>query len=71
MVCKPSSVYQLVEGQYQVQKFTESDRILSNTFPELELTVEQVVDESPTLVKKVLSCDRTYLLAPAIAPTFA
>jgi Uma2 family endonuclease len=40
------SVYQLVEGQYQVQKFRGSDRILSNTFPELELTVEQVVDSS-------------------------
>lgn len=40
------SVYQLVEGQYQVQKFRESDRILSKTFPELELTVEQVVDSS-------------------------
>lgn len=40
------SVYQLVEGQYQVQKFRGSERILSNTFPELELTVEQVVDSS-------------------------
>lgn len=40
------SVYQLVEGQYQVQKFRGSDRILSNTFPELELTVEQVVNSS-------------------------
>lgn len=40
------SVYQLVEGQYQVQKFRGSDRILSNTFPELKLTVEQVVDSS-------------------------
>lgn len=40
------SVYQLVEGKYQVQKFRGSDRILSNTFSELELTVEQVVDSS-------------------------
>ena len=40
------SVYQLVEGKYQVQKFRGSDRILSNTFPELELTVDQVVDSS-------------------------
>jgi Uma2 family endonuclease len=40
------SVYQLVEGQYQVQKFRGSDRILSKTFPELELTVEQVIDSS-------------------------
>ena len=40
------SVYQLIEGQYQVQKFRGSDRILSNTFPELELTVEQIVNSS-------------------------
>jgi Uma2 family endonuclease len=40
------SVYQLIEAQYQVQKFRGSDRILSNTFPELELTVEQVVESS-------------------------
>ncbi len=40
------SVYQLIEGQYQVQKFRGSDRILSNTFPELELTVEQLVESS-------------------------
>jgi Uma2 family endonuclease len=40
------SVYQLVEGKYQVQKFRGSDRILSNTFSELELTVEQVVESS-------------------------
>ena len=39
-------VYQLVEGQYQVQKFTGNDRILSSTFPELELTVKQVVAAS-------------------------
>ncbi|MCW5317672.1 Uma2 family endonuclease [Nostoc sp. KVJ3] len=39
-------VYQLVEGQYQVQKFTGNDRILSTTFPELELTVQQVVAAS-------------------------
>jgi Uma2 family endonuclease len=40
------SVYQLVEGQYQVQKFRGSDRILSKTFSELELTVEQVIESS-------------------------
>ncbi|MEH2164511.1 MAG: Uma2 family endonuclease [Nostoc sp.] len=39
-------VYQLVEGQYQVQKFTGNDRILSTTFPELELTVKQVIAAS-------------------------
>jgi Uma2 family endonuclease len=40
------SVYRLVEGEYQVQKFTGSDRILSPTFCELELTVEQIVSAS-------------------------
>jgi Uma2 family endonuclease len=40
------SVYQLVEGQYQVQKFRGSDLILSKTFSELELTVEQVIESS-------------------------
>lgn len=39
-------VYQLVEGQYQVQKFTGNDRIISTTFPELALTVKQVVAAS-------------------------
>lgn len=36
------SVYQLVEGEYQVQQFRGSDRIISETFPELKLTAEQV-----------------------------
>lgn len=44
------SVYQLVDGEYQVQQFRGSDslaetlreRILSLTFPELNLTAEQV-----------------------------
>ncbi|MEH2135576.1 Uma2 family endonuclease [Nostoc sp.] len=39
-------VYQLVKGKYQIQKFTGNDRILSTTFPELELTVKQVVAAS-------------------------
>ena len=36
------SVYQLVEGEYQASQFREGDRILSCSFPELNLTVEQV-----------------------------
>ena len=36
------SVYQLVDGEYQVQQFRGSDRIISATFPELKLTAEQV-----------------------------
>ncbi|WP_341526761.1 Uma2 family endonuclease [Nostoc sp. UHCC 0302] len=39
-------VYQLIDGLYQVQKFTNNDRILSTTFPELAVTVEQVVAAS-------------------------
>jgi Uma2 family endonuclease len=44
-------VYQLVDGQYQVQQYKESDRIISQTFPELPITVGQVVDAS--LIRKV------------------
>ncbi|MGB3754977.1 MAG: Uma2 family endonuclease [Rivularia sp. (in: cyanobacteria)] len=36
------SVYQLVDGEYQVSQFRDSDKIISPTFPELNLTVEQV-----------------------------
>ncbi|MBD2196468.1 MULTISPECIES: Uma2 family endonuclease [Calothrix] len=39
-------VYQLIDGQYQVQKFTGNDRIISVTFPELQITVKQIVDSS-------------------------
>ncbi|MBD6621217.1 Uma2 family endonuclease [Komarekiella sp. 'clone 1'] len=36
------SVYGLVDGEYQVTQFRGKDRIQSLTFPELNLTVEQV-----------------------------
>ena len=36
------SVHQLVDGEYQVQQFRGSDRIISATFPELNLTAAQV-----------------------------
>ncbi|MBD2094241.1 Uma2 family endonuclease [Trichocoleus sp. FACHB-591] len=36
------SIYQLVDGEYQVQQFRGSDRIISAAFPELQLTAEQV-----------------------------
>ncbi|NDJ24195.1 Uma2 family endonuclease [Nostoc sp. B(2019)] len=39
-------VYQLVDGQYQVQQYKGSDRIISPTFPELAITVEQVLAAS-------------------------
>ncbi|YAF96804.1 MAG: Uma2 family endonuclease [Nodularia sp. CChRGM 3473] len=37
------SVYSLVEGEYQVQQFRNSNRIQSLTFPELNLTAEQIL----------------------------
>lgn len=36
-------VYQLINDAYQVRSFTGGDRIVSPTFSELELTVEQIV----------------------------
>ena len=36
------SVYQLVDGEYQVQQFRGGDRIISAAFPELNLTAAQV-----------------------------
>ncbi|MBD2335507.1 Uma2 family endonuclease [Calothrix sp. FACHB-156] len=36
------SVYSLVDGEYQIRQFQSSSRIISPTFPELNLTAEQV-----------------------------
>ncbi|OCQ96027.1 hypothetical protein BCD64_11755 [Nostoc sp. MBR 210] len=36
------SVYTLVDGEYQVQQFRNHERLVSQTFPELNLTVEQI-----------------------------
>jgi Uma2 family endonuclease len=36
------SIYQLVDGEYQVQQFRDTDRIISVAFPELTLTAAQV-----------------------------
>jgi len=36
------SIYQLIDGEYQVTQFRGSDRIVSFTFPELNLTTEQI-----------------------------
>jgi len=36
------SVYQLVDGEYEVSLFRGNDRIESPTFPELNLTAQQV-----------------------------
>ena len=36
------TVCQLVDGEYELQQFREGDRIISSTFPNLTLTVDQV-----------------------------
>jgi Uma2 family endonuclease len=36
------SLYTLIEGEYQVNQFQGSDRIISPLFPELNLTAEQI-----------------------------
>lgn len=36
------SIYYLVEGEYQVTQFWGDDRIKSPTFPELNLTAQQI-----------------------------
>ncbi|MEG4048372.1 Uma2 family endonuclease [Microcoleus sp. Pol17_C1] len=36
-------VYSLENGSYVIQSFTGNERIISKTFPELEITVEQLV----------------------------
>ncbi|WP_392477304.1 Uma2 family endonuclease [Nostoc sp. C110] len=36
------SVYQLIDGEYQVSQFRGSNRIISPSFPELILTAEQI-----------------------------
>lgn len=40
------SVYRLVEGQYQVTQFRNDERIVSPTFPELEIAVASIVAAS-------------------------
>ncbi|MEA5627806.1 Uma2 family endonuclease [Nostoc sp. UHCC 0251] len=36
------SIYQLIDGEYQVTQFRGTDSIVSPTFPELNLTAEQI-----------------------------
>ena len=40
------SVYQLIDGEYQVQTYTENTPIISPTFSRLELSTEQIVTAS-------------------------
>lgn len=37
------SVYQLVDGEYQVTQFRKNERVESLAFPELNLTIEQII----------------------------
>jgi Uma2 family endonuclease len=36
------SLYQLIDGEYQVTQFRGEERIISPTFPDLNLTPEQI-----------------------------
>lgn len=40
------SVCNLVDGEYQISKFQDSDRIISQTFPEINLTANQIFQAS-------------------------
>ncbi|MBV9385065.1 MAG: Uma2 family endonuclease [Chroococcidiopsidaceae cyanobacterium CP_BM_ER_R8_30] len=39
-------VHQLIDGRYQAQAFTGSSRIISPTFSELQLTIEQILEQA-------------------------
>ncbi len=40
------SIYHLVDGVYQITQFRGTDRIVSPTFPELNLTAQQIFDSA-------------------------
>jgi Uma2 family endonuclease len=40
------SIYQLIDNVYQITQFRGTDRIISPTFPELNLTVQQIIDSA-------------------------
>lgn len=44
------SIYQLIDGEYQVSQFRGNDRIESPTFPKLNLTAEQIFQAGNPLV---------------------
>ncbi|MCP6760683.1 MAG: Uma2 family endonuclease [Fischerella sp. CENA71] len=43
------SIYALVEGEYQINQFRGNERIVSPTFPELNLTAQQIFEVGGTL----------------------
>lgn len=45
------SIYYLVEDEYQVNQFRGSDRLISPTFPGLNLTAEQIFSSGRSLTK--------------------
>jgi Uma2 family endonuclease len=40
------SICNLVDEEYQISKFQNSDRLISQTFPDLNLTANQVLQNS-------------------------
>ncbi len=40
------SIYELVDGEYQIAQFRGDDRIVSPTFPDLNLTANQIFQGS-------------------------
>jgi Uma2 family endonuclease len=40
------SVYQLIDEEYEVQQYRDSDRLISAVFPELNLTASQIFQVS-------------------------
>ena len=40
------SIYQLIDGEYQINQFKEKDRLLSAIFPDLDLTADRVFQAS-------------------------
>lgn len=66
------SVYYLVDDEYQVSQFRYADRIISPTFPELNLTAEQVFhrrDTSKQLNMKAMEKNSQTGIKEFIPPT--
>jgi Uma2 family endonuclease len=42
------SIYELIEGEYQVRQFRDNDLIISPTFPELNLSAKQIFQAGET-----------------------
>nr|WP_103668880.1 hypothetical protein [Pseudanabaena sp. BC1403] len=42
LIAMPQTFCNLVEGEYQIIKFRDDERIISQAFPELKLTANQI-----------------------------